>query len=177
MAHVSDFTQAGPKIVLDLVNFDNDTPLAPSFITVERSATAPTTKNSVAVLTAQAGSGYSGTREVEYDRLDVQDFIDLRFAEGLVIQLGDAESVGDLADDLNAALGINLIVGTDIPDDAIPAWEGQPNEQKTIEVDVLESSLVYLGTFQFTLDGNDIPLDSVITTTALSGLNLPVVEG
>lgn len=174
--HISDFTQAAALVVLALVNEDNSSFFTPETVSVERSATAPVTKNSVALLTALPGSGYSGTQEVEYDRLAISGFVDLYFPDGLTLQLGNATTLIDLLPEVNTALGTALVEGLDVEDEAIPAWEGIPNETKEVDFAILASSLVYTGTLTFTLDGNDIPLSSVITTTVLSGLNLPVVE-
>ena len=176
MPHVSNFTQAGDKIVLDMINEDNSSFFTLGTVSVARGVDAPVTKNSTALVTALPGSGYSGDVHVEYDRLQLQDFADLYFPEnGLQIQLGDATSVADLIDEINTALGINLVQDVDVADQAIEPWEGIPNETQEVVVPVLASSMVYLGSLTFTLDGNDIPLDSVITTSVLSGLNLPVV--
>ena len=175
MAHVSNFTQAGDKIVLDMINEDNNSFFTLATISIARGVAAPVTLNSTALLTALEGSGYTGTDSVEYNRLQLQEFADLYFEDGLVVQLGDAVSAKDLFDEINTALGTNLVLGTDLADLPIPAWEGIPNEQKEIVLPVLESSLVYLGSLTFKVDGNEIPLSSVITTKVLTGLNLPVV--
>lgn len=174
MSHVSDFTQSGDKIVLDLVNADNNSFFTLSTVSVARGSAAPVTKNSTALLTSLAGSGYSGDVHVEYDRLALQSFVDIFYPAGLTVQLGDATDFADLLEEVNTALGTNLVLDTDVATQAIPVWEGIPNETHLLTVPVLASSLVYTGQMQFTLDGNDIALSSVITTTVLSGLNLPV---
>lgn len=177
MSHVSNFTQAGDKIVLDLINEDNSSSLALSVVSVAQSATVPTTKNSMAVVTALPGSGYSGSVEVEYNRLDIQDFVDLYYPEGLILPQGDAEALSDFLDEINAALAINLILDVDVAEQQLAPWPGIPNDTQVVTADILAGSLVYIGTLSFTVDDNEIPLSSVITTTVLDGLNLPVVGG
>lgn len=171
--HVSNFAQPGLKIVLDMINDDNGTHFTDATVSVAQSVTPPTTKNSAITVTALPGSGYTGSDELEYNRLDIAAYADIYFEDGLKIQLGDAGSVIDLLDEINTALGTGLAEGVDIADQEIPAWEGIPNEVKVIDVAVLATSLVYTGTLQFSVDANDIPLSSVITTKVLSGLNLP----
>lgn len=176
MAHVSDFTQAGEKIVLDLVNEDNNSALALSVVDVALDSEAvPITKNSVATITSKVGSGYSGSVSVEYNRLDIQDFVDLYYPEGMTLPQGVGETTHDFLDEINAGLAINL-TPDDVADVALEAWEGIPNETQVVTAPIAAGSLVYIGNLVFTVDANDIPLDSVITVTVLDGLNLPVVE-
>ena len=178
MPHVSNFTQGAKKIVLDLINADNGLSLVESAVHIDLTLTqAPVVMNTQAEITAAAGSGYSGSVVVEYNRLDIAGFVDLYYPDGFVIPLGDSVSLNDVIPEINAGLGINLVEDLDFANEPIEEWEGIPNETKEMMVDILTSSKVYIGVLTFTLDGNDIPLNSVITTTVLSGLNLPSGSG
>ena len=178
MAHVSDFTQAPKKIVLDLVNEVNNTALTEALVEVAIHAQQDVTeRNSRILLTALPGSGYSGEQALEYDRLQISGFTDLYYPGGMTIPLGDAASLVECIPEIEAGLGIKLTLDLDYEDQEITPWAGIPNETKLIQVPILPTSLVYLGELEFILDGNDIPLNSVITTTVLSGLNLPSGSG
>ena len=177
MPHVSNFTQGANKIVLDLINANNGLSLVESAVHIDLTSTqAPVVMNTQAEITAAAGSGYSGSVVVEYNRLDIAGFVDLYYPDGFVIPLGDSVSLNDVIPEINAGLGINLVEDLDFANEPIEEWEGIPNETKEMMVDILTSSKVYMGVLTFTLDGNGIPLNSVITTTVLSGLNLPSGE-
>lgn len=176
--HVSDFSKAPDQIVLDLINYDNPSAnLTLSLIDfgVAMLATGQTPPaNSEIEITAKAGSGYSGSAVVQYNRLQIQDFIAARAIPGGVLELpvGDATRYADLIDEINTALGVNLTVA-DYVDGDIGVWAGTPNETKEITIPMNASSKVFLGSLTLTLKAEDIPLSSVITTTLLSGLNLP----
>lgn len=177
MPHVSDFTQAPKKIVLDLVNEANSTAFTEALVEVSLHAQQTVTeRNSRILLTALPGSGYSGEQALEYDRLQISGFTDLYYPGGMVIPLGDATSLVECIPEIEAGLGIKLTLDLDYEDQEITPWSGIPNETKLIQVPILPTSLIYLGELEFILDGNDIPLDSVITLNILSGLNLPVTE-
>lgn len=177
MAHVSNFTQDPQKILLDLINEDNGTLLTQDSVQITLHAEQLVTERYTRVLiTPKAGSGYAGSVSLEYDRLDIQDFVDLYYPESFVIPLGDTETFLDLIPEVEAGLGIKLTEGLDYEDQVIEPWEGIPNETKVIAVPILESSLIYFGELSFILDGNDIPLENVLTVGILSGLNLPNFE-
>ena len=176
MAHVSDFTQAGDKIVLDLINEDNNSALALTVVSVAlASAGSPTTKNTLATVTSLPGSGYNGSVDLEYNRLAIGDFVDLYYPNGLLIPQGEATTLFDFLPEINAGLAVNL-TAADLADQPLADWEGIPNETQEVNAAILAGSLVYTGTLTFTVDSNDIPMSSVITVTVLSGLNLPVSQ-
>ena len=110
-------------------------------------------------VTAIPGSGYSGTVEVEYDRLAISDFVDLYYPDGLTLQLGNAATLIDFLPEINTALGTAMVEGVDLEDEAIAAWEGIPNETLTADFAILPTSLVYTGTLTFTIDGKDLSFD------------------
>lgn len=175
MSHVSNFTQDPQKILVDLINEDNNASLTLEAVDIALHEDQETLeKNTRALVTPKAGSGYSGSVSVEYNRLDIKGFVDLYYPNGFVIPLGDTESFLDLIPEVEAGLGIKLTEDLDYEDQIIEPWEGIPNETKQIIVPILATSLIYVGELEFTLDGNDIPLTDVLPVNILSGLNLPV---
>lgn len=177
MPHVSDFTQAGNKIVLDLINDVNTSSLTLNDVSVELASSGePTLHNTLATVTALPGSGYLGARNVEYNRLDIQDFVDLFYPEGLTVSAGDATHVSHLIPDVEAGLGISLEKNRDYTDFPLTPWTGEPNEFQMVTVPMLAQSLVYIGTLAFKVDADDIQLEDIISSHILNGLNLPVEE-
>lgn len=171
-AHVSDFSKTPKQIVLDLINADNGSSLTDVLVSLglPTVATGETPlRNTELTVFAEAGSGYSGSQVMQYDRLAVSGFPG---ASALTLPVGDAVNYSDLIPEINVALGINL-TADDYIDGAIGAWAGTANETKSITITMNPDSLVFLGSLVLTLEANDIPLSSVITTTTLSGLNYP----
>lgn len=174
MSHVSDFTQSSSKIVLDLINEDNNTSLTPGNVTLEiKPDVTPASRNTAVEIAAVPGSGYVGTMTLEYNRLDIQDFVDLYEPAGFEIVQGEAVTVADLMPEINQAMAINLVEDIDFFDQLFAEWAGEPNETQLVNVPIIADSLVYTGTLSFTLKANAIPLASVITVTVMDGLNLP----
>lgn len=170
MSHVSDFTQSEEKIVYDLINADNESNFTSAEISL--GAAVPIDGKVRMTLTGVPGSGYGSTVDVQYTRIKIQEFLDLRYPEGLTLQQGDSLTYGDLLPEINAALGTAIPVDS-IVNVEIGAWEGVPNEIRDLILTIKPSSRVYQGQGTFKLDGNDIPLVDVLTVHILSGLNLP----
>lgn len=177
MSHVSDFTQPSNKIVLDLINDDNNTSLTVGTVTLEvKPEVIPEFRNTTVEISAIPGSGYTGSMTLEYNRLDIQDFVDLYEPAGFEIVQGEAVTVADLMPEINQAMAINLVEDIDFFDQLFAEWVGEPNETQLVNVPMIADSLVYIGTLSFTLKANIIPLANVITVTILDGLNLPLPE-
>lgn len=169
--HISDFTKEDDQIVLDLVNHDNETNLSLEQVTLAASASDGVGHTTLTV-NAVPGSGYSGSHQVEYDKINIQAFVDVMVPDGLVVQQGNAVNISDLLPDINTALGTNIAAPTIVDSELV--WEGTPNELLVAELLFTASgSKVYYGSVSFLVDNNEIPLSSAITTTVLSGLNYP----
>jgi len=172
----SDFTKAPDQIVIDLINADNGTALTTALLQLGLPTAATggsPARNTELEVSAKAGSGYKGSVVVQYNRLQIQDFVKPgTFPDGLNLPVGDAENFSDLIPEINTALGINL-TAADYVDGPIGEWEGTPNESKVITIPIAADSLCFLGSLQLTLHAEDIELSSVITNLVLNGLELP----
>lgn len=174
--HVSDFKKTPVEIVFDLINEQNNTHLDPSLVelglpTVTTASGA--TYNTDVTVTAIEGSGYSGSVVLGYNRLDVQGFL---FGEALTLAVGNAENFSDLMAEINLKLRTN-ITPADYIDGSILTnageWEGLPNETKQITIQMNPDSLVFINSLTLTLHAEDIPLDSILLTISMDGLNYP----
>jgi hypothetical protein len=168
---MSDLTKAPDQIVLDLINTDNSTSLTLGLLdfglpTVTAGETPE--KNTTLTVTAKAGSGYTGSQVVQYNRVNLSTIPGIAEKEA-TYQLGDALKVSDLIDEINAMYGIKL-VPADYVDADLPTFEGLPNEEHTVQLVAAADSLIYIGSLVLTLKSADIELSSVITVTALNGL-------
>lgn len=163
-----DFTKAAQQILLDQINEDNGSSLTPALVTFGAVAVDNGgVRNSKINAAANQGSGYSGSVDFLYNRVDVAT---IPGARPTVFQVGDATHLSDLIDEINTAYQLALTVD-DYIDVLIPAFPGTaPHETQTIDLVAKGTSLIYLGTLTLTIDANDIPLSSVITTTTLNGL-------
>lgn len=178
--HVSDFKKEEKQIVLDLINFDNQSSL--TLDTIEFGLptislqTGGQERNTDIKVTAVEGAGYVGSVVVSYNRLSLQDFVPLRVRNGILrLPVGNSLMFSDLIPAINAALRINLIPGSYI-DDEIGEWFGEPDEEKEIIILMNPENPVFHGDLRLILVSEDIPLDSVITSNVLMGLILPEEE-
>lgn len=170
MSHVSDFLKSEQQILLDLVNYANGTAFTLNLVDI--SFSQGSAENSQVLVTAKTGSGYAGTVTTDYRRLDIADFVDLYYPEGITLAQTDGLMLADYLPEINLTMGTAL--NSDIVNDvALGPWAGEPNETKLVQLVTKTNSMVYYGQVSITIDGNDIPLDTVITTTILSGLNMP----
>jgi len=172
----SDFTKAPDQILVDLINADNGTALTTALIGfgVPTAATGGSpVRNTELEVSAKAGSGYKGSVVVQYNRLNIQDFVGVSATpDGLELPVGDATKYSDLIPEINTALGVNL-TEADYVDGDIGEWQGVPNEEKVITITITADSLCFIGSLTLTLHAEDIELSTVITSLVLNGLELP----
>lgn len=168
----TDFTKNADQIIIDLINEANATALTPADITFSvPTETESGNRNTAITITAVANSGYTGTRDLTYDRVDLAQVPGSRNKE---FNIGSVTSVFGLLPAINAAYGINL-TEADVEDTAMPTFEGtDPLEKATLVITAKPGSLVYRGSVELVIDGNDVDLATLITVTELNGLNYPV---
>lgn len=170
MPHVSDFSKSEQQILLDLVNYANGTAFTLNLVDITFSQ--GTAGNAQVSVTAKAGSGYAGSVITDYRRLDIADFADIYYPEGIVLAQSEGMLLSDYLPEINFAMGTALSPSIVI-DVELGPWAGEPNETKSIQLAINSSSLVYYGQVPVLIDGNDIPLDTVINNTILNGLFSP----
>lgn len=169
----TDFTKPALQILVDLINATNGTSL--TLTDIDFSACAATgggNRNTGVTITAKPNTGYTGHRDLTYDRVDLASIPGSR---SKVFQLGSAVSAKDLLPALNAAYGLNLTTD-DIIDDPMPTFTGgDPAEQEPFTLRAKATSYIYRGSVVLTMDANDVDLQNLITTTELNGLFYPAV--
>jgi hypothetical protein len=172
MAYTPDFTKAPAQILIDLINSANSaslvTALTPELVTfgapVAQAGNANGDTN--ITMTAAAGSGYSGNVSLNYNRVPMSS---IPGAKSTVYTQGSATKISDLIPEINATYGINL-TADDYEDAALPVFPNQPHDSLPFTITAKSTSLVWEGSLTLTLDNNDVPLTSVITTLNLPGL-------
>lgn len=170
--HVSDFTQEEDKIVLDLINYDNESTLNLQQVSLSSLRVTEDGETALTVV-PKVGSGYKDEVEVFYRRLPLQPFSDLYAPEGLIFPQGDAQDVVDFLDEINAALGLAIDQASVLPM-SIGSWDGHDaNSTKQLSLQLKTTHRVYVGDLIVTIKRNDIPLEEVVSKNVLSGLNLP----
>jgi len=166
----TDFTKAPEQIIIDLVNDKNPSlGLTTSLVTFGAPAVYSGTeaRNTKLTLSAASGSGYSGDRDIFYNRVAITDVPGTR---SLDYTVGNAVNVSDLIPEINARYGINL-TAADYVDAVLPTFTDlQPNETKPFDLVIATGSLVFTGTLSLTLSRNDIPLTDAIPNNILDGL-------
>lgn len=175
--HVSDFKLSPDQIVLDLINHDNASSLTLELIELGIpyvAAGSEALANTEMEVTAVEGSGYKGSVVVNYNRLEIQDFVPIMVGENLTLPVGDAVNFSDLIGEINVALDINL-TEEDYIDGPIGDWVGTPNETKEVTIAMNASSRLFIGGLTLTIKAEDIHLSEVIPELLLGGLNLPEV--
>lgn len=162
-----DFSLAPAQILVDQINDDNSSSFTTALFNFGVPAADGGAKNTKIVLTAAGGSGYSGTRDIYYNRVDLATVPGNR---GTTFQVGDAETLAELIPEINTLYGINL-TAADYNDVAIPAFPGEaPHETQTINLVAKSGSIVWRGTLVLTLNANDIDLVEAIENNSLNGL-------
>ncbi len=166
-----DYTKAPALLLTELINTDNSLALTPALIVfgLPNAATGETPpRNTTINVSAASGSGYTGQKDVSYDRVPVSGFVG---TVDLTFQLGDAENVADLIPEINALLHINL-TAADYVDAALPAFGNEPNEVQEVVVQISSDSLVYLGSLTINVTNGTLDLAALITTTELTGFTI-----
>lgn len=173
MSTVTDFTQLPLDIMCALINATNATSLTKNDITFGAiSVQASGNKNTGVTITAKAGSGYTGTRDLTYDRVDLATIPGTRSNE---FALGSATKAIDLIPAINAAYQLNL-QPEDYENDDLPTFDGvDPQEKKPFTLRAKAGSYIFRGSVNLLIDGNDVDLAQLITVTELDGLTYPAL--
>lgn len=181
MSTPSDLTKSGTDLVLGLINVANPTtPVngAISSANVTFSAPSPLTgdvssKNASLLVSAIPGHGYTGTRTIKYNRLDIHQVLIAKGVTDLQVVNNSFSSSADLLSSLNASYGLNLSTN-DIVVEALPADD--PNNVAgniTYTLQAHPNSLAYFGTLPLTLILPTIPMARALKMNVLQGFVPP----
>lgn len=165
-----DFTQNAIAILLAQVNLDNSSNLTAAQVTFGVPAVGTTGLGAPATtvsITANAGSGLTGSVQVVYQRVDLGFMATLDPA--LVITSGAGTTL-DLLPFLNSYYGLALSAD-DIVDEALPATQADVNTP--VVLTAVATSLIYQGSVSLNLTAPVAQLSDTITVTELSGLTAP----
>lgn len=168
--HVSNFKQTDEKILLDLINHDNATTMSAASVIFGEATSAGDVGNELATnitLTAATGSGYRGTQTFTYNRVPLS-FMDT--LDPTLVLVTDELTTHDLLDHLNEHFGVQM-TAADIVLDDLPVFLPDVNTDFVLEAAV--DSKIFFGTVTLTGTAPTIPLDEVLTVTALDGLYPP----
>lgn len=170
---------------LDLINADNGTSLTESEVSVGTPAAwddgnggVDNDRNSIVTLTAVVDSGYAGTVDVRYYRLDV-DQIKTNGAITLERTLTESATLTTVRDALATQLGV-IAAEVELQDDQGTALTEVPTiaegETATVYLGAVAGSLTYTGLASATLNpyvAPDQQIDEVVTTTDATGFDYP----
>lgn len=174
---MSNLTLAPEQIILDMIKAEpgqnaKAQNLTTSLITfgLPTAATGEgADRNTELGVTAAEGSGYTGDVVIRYNRLTFDQVVGNKDKDFLI---GDATKIADLVDEINARYKINL-TPADFVDGDLPTFTGDAGESHEFTLTANANSLIFIGSVTLLLRGEDVPLDTVITTTSMSGLTPP----
>jgi hypothetical protein len=142
MASTLDFTQAPAAILLQQINYDNNSSITQAVIAfgVPSANATGAARNTSVTISAVQGSNFTGTVDWQYNRIDISIVPGVRST--LIQMPAGAVNISDLIPNINAAYGINLSAA-DIVDGLLPVFTGLPNEEHPFTLVMAADSLVY----------------------------------
>lgn len=174
-SNLSILTKPSQELVIDLINYSNQTTLTNQHILVtgakpgtsEDNANA----NTVATVESVKGSGYIGKVDIAYARLDIGKLFE-KIAVNLDVGNVTPTKPADLLTFLNRKYGLNIATD-EVKDGTIDTTGSQP---WSAQIEIADGSVAYIGTLTLTI-GPDPEvgerLDTVILTKNLNGLIYP----
>lgn len=164
---VSDFTKLPAEIIVDLINYDNGTTLTTNSLSFGLPSPITGERNTQVTATALAGSYYTGSVNLTYNRIDLLEVPGVR---SKVFEIAYGATIADIIPDINLAYAINLTVD-DFVDGLLPDFTDHiPNEEKTFELVANSKSLIFINSVVLSAVRRDVELSTIITKTMLSGL-------
>jgi hypothetical protein len=176
---MSDLSLSGEELVLQLINAANPSPPYGPFTTGSFTLSTPTAlsgdltgRNSTLTLTASPDSGYYGTQEIKYDRLDLQSvFLDLGVPQ-VSFQNNSYSQSTDFLGFLNSTYGLNL-QEADVISEALPAADANGLVAYTLQV--AEECLTFTGNLPVNITAELINLEVAFIENILNGFDPPDV--
>lgn len=169
-SNVIDFTESPQEILAAMINRDNGTTFVASQLDFGTPEVNVGVKNTKITVSAKVGSGFSGSVQVIYDRINLAQVPGVR---GTVFTTDGEVAIAHLIPKINAAYQINLSLA-DIVDAPLPIFSGAtPNQTLTFTLMATATCLIYQGSLTLSIRRQNIALGDVITDTVLGDLTFP----
>lgn len=141
--HISDLTRSNEEILIDLINFDNDTDFkVGDFMYDHPVPIEDFVRNTSMTLHGTSAGKTTGETTVTYTRLTIAALPGVERSSAYVQGKTRLSAVIPY---VNAALGINLKDG-DYVDEDLPSFEGAPRgSNTTINLVIVEDNPIYIG--------------------------------
>lgn len=162
---ITDFKKLPKQIIVDLINYDNDTSLEVELLTFGNPVVTNSKFNTSLVVTSVPDSHYIGSVTLKYDRIDIASVVK---NHGVNIPVGSALRVSDLIPQINNHFGINL-TPDDYIDSDLPVLSNSFDEIKSFNITMHPNSLIYLKELGLYAVRSELLLSSVITRRILNG--------
>lgn len=179
MAHVSNFKQANAKILLDLVNADNEATLTTPLTVDQVSFSAPVvvgapgTLPTKVTMTGVAAEGFKGSAELTYNRVNL-NFMNPEGTEDLFVEVTTETQISQVIAQLNERFGIQL-TADDVVEGALPAAPAE-GQVAPFTITAAAGSLVWTGSVQAVRTGELADISDLVLVTTLDGLTAPEVS-
>lgn len=162
---ITDFKKLPKEIIVDLINYDNDTNLEVELLTFGIPVETKSKFNTKLEVSSVPDSNYIGSVTLKYDRIDVASIVG---NSGVNIPIGNASRVSHLIPQINNHFGINLTTD-DYIDSDLPTLSNSLDEIKSFNITMHPHSLIYLKELNLYAVRSELLLSSVITRRILSG--------
>jgi len=162
---ITDFKKLPKQIIVDLINYDNDTSLEVELLTFANPVVTNSKFNTSLVVTSVPDSHYVGSVTLKYDRIEIGSIIK---DKSINIPVGFASTVSDLIPKINDHFGINL-TSDDYIDNNLPILDNSLDEVKSFNITMHPNSLIYLKELNLYAVKSVLLLSSVVTRRILNG--------
>jgi hypothetical protein len=173
MAIALDFNQPAVDILLDQLNYDNNAGITPQLVVFQNPSANATgaQRNTTVQITSVEGSGFTGSVDWQYNRVDISVVPGIRST--LISVPNGATLISQLLPNINLAYGIQL-TAEDIVDGPIPTFIGLPNEKHNFTLVIAATALVYYNSVVLTAFIDGTAYSEVVTA---AGDNVITADG
>jgi hypothetical protein len=173
MAIALDFNQPAVQILLDQINYDNNSAITSEFVSFGTPSpnASGAARNTSLTITSVPNSGFTGSVDWQYNRVDISVVPGIRSI--LIVVPNGATLISQLLSNINLAYGIQL-QASDIIDGPLPAFAGLPNEKHAFTLQISATSLVYFNSVTLTAFQDGTLYSEVVTA---DGSNVVTSDG
>lgn len=164
---ITDFKKLPKQIIVDLINYDNDTNLVEELLTFGIPVVTTTPFNTSLVVSSVPDSNYIGSVTLKYDRIDIATLLG---SKSINIPVGSSTKVSELIPTINDRFGINLTPDDYLDRDLPTLALNDINEIKSFNITISPNSLIFIKELNLYAVSSEILLSSVITRIVLDGL-------